>query len=187
MSHKLIFNSSFHYLLSSIDKELSKKLQQNGCQDCKGPLHQSDYPRSPVGVPSSIREYYEQRFSYCCGDCRKRHTPASVRFFGRRWFPMPFLILISVLQCGINDWRLEQVKRHFGIRVSESTWKRWRRWWREIFPGTLFWQQAKGHCFLPHEPVPRVLLNLFKGSIEQKIIHLLQFLAPITAKPLRAV
>lgn len=43
----------------------------------------------------------------------------------------------------VNEHRLAQIKRHFGITVSESTWKRWRRWWRIAFNKTRFWKQAR--------------------------------------------
>jgi hypothetical protein len=113
-----------------------------------------------------------------------------VRFFGRRWFPAPLFILVSVLTLGISERRLEQVKRHLGIKVSESTWKRWRRWWREVFPTTRFWQHAKGlvpgvlesDMTFPHD-----LLAAFKGKLTNKIGFLLKFLAPLTSRILQAV
>lgn len=187
MSHNFLRDTSFHSLLSSIDKEIADNAKQEGCILCGGPLYLADYPRSPFGVPAPFREYYDERHSYCCGNCRKRNTPPSVRFFGRRWFPAPFLILISLLQSGVNEWRIEQVKRYFGITVSESTWKRWRKWWREIFSKTLFWQQAKGCCFPSSGTFPKVLLRLFTGELEQRLINLLRFLSPITAGVLRSV
>jgi hypothetical protein len=90
---------------------------------------------------------------------------------------------------GINERRLTQVKRHFGIVVSESTWKRWRRWWRKLFMATRFWQQAKGHISIPLKACrcPRALLAQFKGSLEEKMRLLLRFLAPLTGGALRAV
>ena len=114
--------------------------------------------------------------------------PPSVRFFGRRWFPAPLLTLVSAFDVGINEWRCEQVRRHFGVVVRESTWKRWRRWWREEFIKTSFWQQARGS--VPPDitgPFPRTLLGLFKGHCEQRVSQLLKFLSPITAGILRAV
>jgi hypothetical protein len=91
---------------------------------------------------------------------------------------------------GINERRLNQVKRHFDIVVSESTWKRWRRWFRESFKETLFWQQAKGFAIKAigaPKLFPRALLDLFSGTIEEKLRLLLQFLSPLTGGILRAV
>ena len=85
MSHKFIFRSTFHSLLIAIDREIAEATRKKGC-DCGGALHQSNYPRSPFGLSAEFRIAYEERFSFCCADCRKRTTPSSVRFFGRRWY-----------------------------------------------------------------------------------------------------
>ena len=190
MSHKFVSDSNFHLLLNKIDHEISEAARQKGCSYCGHSLHQADYPRSPAGLPAEFREHYNERHSLCCDTCRKRTTPPSVRFFGRRWFPAPLFVLISILTIGVNERRLSQVKRHFGISVSESTWKRWRRWWRELFLKTPFWQQAKGHVLIPIEEtksIPRALLSLFEGGLENKMRHLLKFLSPLSTSNLRAI
>lgn len=191
MPNKFLLDTNFFLLLITIDQELAETIRQKGCPYCGGPLHLADYPRSPFGIPSHCRGSFDSRLSFCCGKCRKRTTPPSVRFFGRRWFPAPLLVFISALMHGVNQRRCEQVKRHFGIVVSERTWRRWRRWWSETFITTPFWQQARGR--LPpadqfiHGPFPRVLLSAFQGKIKEKLILLLQFLTPLTAGVLRAV
>jgi hypothetical protein len=189
MSHKILSNATFHLFLNKIDQELTEEIRKKGCP-CGGKLHRSNYPRSPVGLPSTLRDQYQERLSLCCDTCRKRITPPSVRFFGRRWFPAPFFVLICALTLGINERRLEQVKRHLGIKVSESTWKRWRRWWREVFQVTKFWQQVKG--LIPsllgtQRAFPRDLLTAFKGKFTEKLCLLLRFLAPLTSGILQAV
>ena len=188
MSHKFLFDSTFHTLLIAIDRELAEAIRQQGCP-CGGVLHQANYPRSPFGLSAKLRSAYEERFSFCCNNCRKRITPPSVRYFGRRWYPAPLLILISALMVSINEYRLTQIKRHFGITVSESTWKRWGRWWRKAFLDTAFWKQARG---LMPEPkrlmsIARQMLSSFQGTIDNKMILLLKFISPITADHLRAV
>jgi hypothetical protein len=188
MSHKFALNSTFHRLLVAIDFDLAETTRQNGCS-CGGALHLSNYPRSPLGLAAQFRSDYDIRFSFCCGDCRKRTTPPSVRFFGRRRYPAPLLLLISALMVSINDHRLTQIKRHFGISVTESTWKRWRRWWRDAFAQTRFWKKARGLIPEPKKMhyLPRRILNGFQGLLVKKIILLLQFLSPIIAGLLRAV
>jgi len=191
MSQNFLLNASFHLLLNTIDHELADQTKQQGCLFCGCKLHLADYPRSPFGIAPAFRDSYKSRLSFCCGTCRKRTTPPSVRFFGQRWVPAPLLIFISVLMHGVNQRRCEQLKRFFGITVSESTLRRWQRWWRELFVKTSFWQQAKG-LFPPSNqmmrgPFPRVLLNQFEGKVREKIILLLRFLAPLTAGVLRAV
>lgn len=188
MSHKFLFDSTFHRVLVAIDRELAENTRQKGCA-CGGTLHVSNYPRSPLGLLAQFRSDYDTRLSFCCNDCRKRTTPPSVRFLGRRWYPAPLLLLISALRVSINDYRLTQIKRHFGISVTDSTWKRWRRWWRSAFVETRFWKQARGS--IPESKkimsLPRRMLRTFNGLLNEKMIFLLQFLSPITAGNLRAV
>lgn len=190
MSHKFLLNASFHLALIAIDKELARIEQEKGCSHCGGRLDLANYPRSPMGMPVAFREHYDERFSFCCADCRRRTTPASVRFFGRFWYPAPLLILISALTMGISEQRLVQIKLHFGIRVSASTWKRWRRWWRTSFIATSFWQYKKGlspPVGAMSGPFPRKLLLLFTGLLEEKFYFLLKFLSPLTGMIFRAV
>ena len=190
MSQNFLVNAPFHLLLTTIDQELADDTLKRGCPYCKGKLHRADYPRSPLGMPSAFRHLYDERLSFCCDTCRKRTTPESVRFFGRRWYPAPLFILISLLTLSINERRLAQVKKHFGFIASESTWKRWRRWWRGSFWASLFWQGAKGlvpPVLESHPSLPRTLLRVFKGTVEEKIGFLLRFLAPLTGGVLRAV
>lgn len=191
MCQNFLYNAIFHAFLKLVDQELAKNIQGQGCPYCGSKLDKADYPRIPFSVPVPFRDHYEKRCSFCCRECRKRTTSPSVRFFGRRRFPAPLFIFISILNSGANQRRRAQVKRHFGIVVSQSTWKRWRRWWRESFMTTSFWQQSEGLMQPTPEimqgPFPRVILNLFQGEIKEKMCTLLQFLAPMTAGALRAV
>ncbi len=190
MSHKFLLKASFHLSLNAIDQELSKTVEQQGCPHGGGKLHQADYPRSPFGLPASFRDSYDKRLSFCCSQCRRRTTPPSVRFFGRRWFPAPLFILISALKRGATEQRRAQVQRHLGIVVSTSTWKRWQQWWRDSFMTTAFWQQSKGYLVAMPEvkkTFVHKLLSVFQGLLEAKMQRLLTFLAPITAGALRAV
>jgi hypothetical protein len=188
MSHKFLFNSSFHTGLIAFDSELAEQTRLAGCK-CVGTLYQSNYPRSPFGLPFALREYYQERLSFCCGLCRKRITPPSVRFFVRRWFPEPLLILISALKLGATEGRCAQIQRLFGVVISPSTWKRWRRWWCTSFTESHFWLQAKGLIPIEHlnGPFPRELLSIFTGCVEERLVLLLKFLAPLTAGIFRAV
>ena len=189
MSHKFLLDASFHALLVQIDHELAAVPQHARC-GCNVPLDRSDYPRSPMGLPPDLRGHYGERISFCCRVCRKRVTPPSVRFFGRRWYPAPLFLIISILTLGISERRIAQMRRHFGITVSESTWKRWRRWWRTVFITTPFWQAAKGLTAIAltssRRILPRALLILYRGSLEEKMTRLLRFLSPLTGGNMRA-
>lgn len=163
MYQTFLHDSTFHELLNAIDQEFTHKAKQQGCPDCGGKLHQANYPRSPLGLPAPLRFMYEERYSLCCNTCRHRTTPPSVRFFGRHWYPAPLLVLISALSKGASTRRCAEVKRHFGITVSKSTWRRWCRWWREVFITTPFWQQVKGLL------VPTVITHAEQQCLAQQI------------------
>ena len=189
MYHKLLISPNFHALLKSIDDDLAEITRKETCGDCAGPLYQANYPRSPLGLPASCREYYESRRSFCCGQCRKRFTTPSVRFFGRHRFPAPIIILISFLKRSIRASTLNQVRRYFGVTVSKRTWRRWCRWWRDCFIATKFWKQAKG--LLPikclNDLYPRAFLLAYSGTFKDRLVAILQFLAPLTAGTYHAV
>lgn len=208
MSHKFLQRSSFHQFLKTIDYNFSEEERAKGCTHCGGRLHRADYPRSPLGVPLEHREHYEGRYSHCCGQCRKRTTSPSVRFFGRHWYPMPLLILISALmQCAFSKCCV-QLNRLFGVSISKRTWKRWKGWWRDFFIATNFWKSITGVIPLEHlrGPFPRQFFSLHtptpchsvfpEGEVQcqgmntlfsRRLVWVLRFVAPLTAGFLRAV
>lgn len=191
MSQNFLFKSSFHALIFKIDEEIAENYIKKGCVYCGGKLHQANYPRSPMGMPVEFQDQYDCRISFCCGGCRRRTTPPSVRFFGRRWYPAPLHIFISIMTRGINKRRIALIKKYFGIVVYESTWRRWRKWWRDEFVITKFWQKQKG-CLMPSDeitqgPFPRVIFDSYTGNIEEKMLLFLPFLSPLTGGILRAI
>jgi hypothetical protein len=185
MCHKIPLNSSIFTFLTKIDCDFLEQTQKAGCS-CGGKLYKAHYPRSPMGIPKEWRQYFEERLSLCCGRCRRRTAVATIRFFGRRWYPAPVFLFISLLQ---KKTGRRQIKKRFGISLGKSTWKRWRIWWREHFITTAFWEQERGK-FIGKAllgPYPKSLFQVLSGSFEQRMLLLLQFLAPLTAGILRAV
>lgn len=185
MCHKIPIDSSIFTFLIKIDLDFLEKAQKEGCA-CGGKLYKAHYPRSPMGVPKEFRSYFEQRLGLCCKDCRKRKAVATVRFFGRRWYPGLIFFFISLLK---KKSSRSQIKKRFGIDLGKNIWKRWCLWWREQFITTAFWNQTRskfiGKALLG--PYPKSLFQVLSGSFEQRMIQLLQFFAPITAGFLRAV
>ena len=87
MCHVFTLDANFLAFLQQIDDELAEQVQAGGCPHCGGPLHRASYPRKPRGVPHrQLDERYRRRHSFCCAadGCRRRCTPPSVRFLGRR-------------------------------------------------------------------------------------------------------
>jgi len=85
MYHELPRGASFWTFLFRIDQDLAKMAQAEACPQCGGRLDCANYPRKPRG-PRNLPEQYRYRLSFCCDrdGCRKRVTPRSVRFLGRK-------------------------------------------------------------------------------------------------------
>ena len=165
-------------LLEKYDLEMLKKAQQGLCPFCGGPLHRGDYQRKPNGGPA----HWDTRYSLCCAcdGCRRRLTPASVRFFGRRAYVAPFFLLVSALNHGLTPARVGRLSQIFG--VDRHTLARWRQWWLEHFVRSAFWKEARAR-FMPllsEIILPRSLLRAFGLPWRAQLLPALKFLAPLT-------
>ena len=76
------------------------------------------------------------------------------------------------------------------VGVDRRSLERWRRWWREIFTATPFWQNARA-AFMPpvdEQRIPAALLERFSGrGVEKRMTALLRFLAPLTGGQVQAL
>ena len=177
-------------LFNHIDEELAEQTRVAGCQNpaCPGVLHRSDYERKPRGI--GVVEQIDFRSSFCCNQegCRKRHTPPSVIFLGRRVYVGVTVILLTAMLNGVNERRARELGEKLG--VDKKTLTRWRTWWLEQFPQSQFWKEAKGRfCEQPQEGfLPLSLLENF-GVPEDSggVLLLLKFLSPISIGPLKLV
>lgn len=130
----------------------------------------------------ALPDEYDWRFSYSCAtrSCRKRHTPSSVRFLGRRVYLGAVVVLATALQQGVTPWRAGQLRKLLG--VSTRTLARWRTWWAEAFAESAFWKVAKA-AFSPMTnaaEAPRSLLARFEGDDMERLAALLRWLAPLS-------
>ena len=155
-----------------------EKAQQGRCPFCGGPLHRGDYARKPNGGPVQ----WDKRYSLCCAcdGCRRRLTPASVRFFGRRAYVAPFFLLVSALNQGLTPARVGWLSERFG--VDRHTLNRWRQWWLENLVRSRFWKEARAR-FMPllsELCLPRALLQAFGLPWRAQLLAALKFLAPLT-------
>ena len=183
MYHELLRDATFWTFLFSIDQDLAKACQAQKCPACGGRLHSADYPRKPRG-PSSLPDSYRYRLSFCCArdGCRKRVTPPSVRFLGRKVYLGTIVILVSAMRQGPTPRRLRELTNRFG--VSRRTIYRWREFWNDYFPQTRFWQAARARLVPVHEitELPLSILSAFVHAEDDRTGwgKLLRFLSPIT-------
>lgn len=178
MSHGFLYEPAFHAFLLAADRDLAERARSQGCPTCGGALHVANYERQPMGVP----ETRATRLSFCCAveGCRRRRTPGSLRFLGRKFYHGVVVVLASVLYHGLTPKRRERLEDRLG--VSERTLVRWRRWWLRDFAGSKFWRGARGCFSLPvaRDDLPGSLLERFEGDERSQVVALLRFLVPIT-------
>jgi hypothetical protein len=105
----LLRDSSLFDLLLRFDEDLAEEARTAGCA-CGGALHRACYERKPRGGPAGLGPAHAVRFSYCCEKegCRRRTTPGSLRFLGRKVFFGVVVLLVPVLRDGPTPKRLER-------------------------------------------------------------------------------
>ena len=166
-----------YQLLEGVDAESTEKVRQQGCVHCGGKLHRSDYDRKPRGGPQ-----WEVRFSLCCAKegCRRRHTPPSVRFLGRRVYAGLIVVLMSAMIHGLKPERVRRLREVLGI--DRRTLHRWRQWWLGIFVESSFWKEARARFMPPlcQKTMPLSLCVSFEVERRDRLLELLKFLASIT-------
>ena len=112
MGHELHRSGRFWSFLLSIDKDLAESARQQGCS-CGGRLHCAQLPAelSAHGDRIHLPEAYRSRFSFCCDrdGCRKRMTPPSVRFLGRKVYLGAVVILTSAMRQGPTPRRAHEL------------------------------------------------------------------------------
>jgi len=180
--HNLPRHASFWAFLFSIDQDLANSARQQGCP-CGGRLHSAKYPRKPRG-DDNLSEQYSRRLSFCCelDGCRKRLTPPSVRFLGRKVYLGAVVILVAAMRQGPSPRRVRELSQLFG--ADRQTIARWQVFWQELFPQTQFWKVERNRLLptMATEILPLSLLDAFlgRGHPFQDWGDLLRFLSPIT-------
>ena len=170
-------DQQLHQLLEKVDADLAQEAGQEGCLYCHGKLHRADFDRKPRGGPQ-----WERRYSFCCAeeDCRRRRTPESVRFLGRRVYAGLVVVLITAMLHGLKPARVRRIRE--ALQIDSRTLKRWRQWWLDNFVRSSFWKAARAR-FMPlvcEQTLPWSLWLSFKLEERDRLLAVLQFLRPIT-------
>jgi hypothetical protein len=166
-------------LLEKIDKDFAEQARRGGCQFCDAVLHRADYKRKSEG-----RASWNKRLSFCCSreGCRRRCTPPSVRFLGRRVYAGFIVVLVSAMLHGLSDRRVERLREV--LPIARRTLQRWRQWWLETFVQTRFWKAQRARFMPPvcEATLPRSLMHHFGIGLDRRdrLLDLLRFLAPLT-------
>ena len=104
------------------------------------------------------------RFSLCCGrpGCRRRVLPPSVRFWDRRVYWAPVMLLVTALRQGQKPAvTLERLKALCG--VWRSTVNRWQGYFRKLFVKSSRYRRLSGYFMPPiaAEKLPKAMLERF--------------------------
>jgi hypothetical protein len=159
MCQSVLHEPAFFALLLRIDQDHAAEVCSQRCP-CGGPLHQSNYERKPRGGLVCCGAD-SLRLSFCCGICRRRCTPRSVRFLGRRVYWGAMVVLATALCSGLNLRRGQQLSEQLGAPVR--TIRRWREWWLTRFTASAFWLDLKGR-FLPPIAAPELPAALLRRA-----------------------
>ncbi len=169
-------------LLEHADQDMAELVRALGCEVCGGPLYRTDYDRTPRGGPESILDRWMSRISFCCGrvGCRKRHTPPSVRFLGRKVYLGVYVVLVAAMMHGVNARRVDQLHAELGL--DQRTLRRWRDWWLRNFVQSRFWRSARSRFspVLDEGMMPFCLVKVFDADNSDGMLRMLKFLSPIT-------
>jgi hypothetical protein len=173
--------------LQQLDDDLAAEVRAAGCH-CGGRLHSARYPRKPRGGPGEIGAGYMWRQSFCCArdGCRRRVTPPSVRFLGRKVYLGPVVVVLSAIGAALSPMRLCRLREMIG--VSLRTVKRWTAWWQSDFASSRFWSAAQGRLVPPAPAattLPGSLLARFDGDEQRQLVSMMRFIAPITTATAR--
>lgn len=183
----LLQDRRFYFLLERFDHDLAQACRAEGCP-CGGRLHGATYPRKPRGGPVDLGDGYDRRHSFCCAEegCRRRVTPPSLRFLGRRVYLGAVVLLATAMQQRPTPVRA--LRLHEMVGASVRTLRRWRAWWQQEFVETPFWKAMRGRfaSAIPMAELPSSLLDRFRarGRTWRRVVVLaLGFLAPMTMTP----
>ena len=184
MRSLLTHDPRLYAILLQIDKDLAVETREKGCPYCGGVLHSACYPRKLKGFSASLDVKEIVRFSFCCSTdgCRRRVTPPSVRFLGRKRYLSAVVVLLSAMLQGLTQRRrAEELEKLVG--VSHRTLSRWQTWWQETFTASRFWTYGKAF-FVPSLDPARLCRDLaerFSAQCEiAGIVRLLRFISSLS-------
>ena len=184
MYHDLPRTARFWWSLFVFDQDLANASSRERMFLRRTPPLRRLSRESPAASPPASRASCGIRLSFCCDrdGCRKRTTPPSVRFLGRKVYLGAIVILISAMRQGPSPRRVRELSARFG--VDQRTIARWQVFWREHFPQSHFWkiEGARFKATVKIISLPYSLVDAFLSRHRRckGWTLLLRFLAPIT-------
>jgi len=177
---ELVLGREFFVMLEEADEKTVQQAVAKGCLVCGGPLHHANFVRKPRGaLVAPEGEEFVTRFSLCCGreGCRKRLTPPSLRFLGRRVYLGVVVIVASFVAQLFGTANTREPKRG----VPALTVRRWLAWWGGTFISTEVFVAIRARLIgVDESELPKSIVDRLPGSPEQKARAMLDWLWPLT-------
>jgi hypothetical protein len=186
MVDEIDLGGEFFRRLEEVDEGVAQRVAAAGCPRCEGPLHRGDYARKPRGAliaPAGATSV--MRFSLCCGreGCRRRATPPSLRFLGRRVYLGVVVIVASL----VAQWLGTAEASRPVTGVPARTTRRWVGWWCGPFVETeVFLSVCARLVGLAVDELPASIVAKLPGTWPQRVRAVLELLAPLTTGSLPA-
>lgn len=166
------------------DERVAAQVAKEGCPHCDGRLDRGDYPRKPRGgLIGVVAEGDLWRISLCCcrEGCRRRATPPSVRFLGRKVYVGAVIVIASV--AALIAATITEVRRATGIPTR--TLRRWAGWWSSGFGTSACFEDLRGRFMPPLDvlALPASLLDRLSplaGDEWTTLARGLALVAPVT-------
>jgi hypothetical protein len=185
MFDQITFGREFFARLEALDQAIARRVAASRCPVCGGPLHAGHFPRKPRGALIAPEgEAFLVRFSFCCGreGCRKRATPPSLRFLGRRVYLGVVVIVASLVAQALRG--AAALRRATG--VPARTTRRWLDWWRGPFTTTeVFVAICARLIGVAVSELPASIVDRFEGPRREQVRGTLALLAPLTTGSVR--
>jgi hypothetical protein len=180
MVDEIDFGGEFFRLLEELDEGVARRVAAERCPACAGPLHRGNYVRKPRGaLLAPAGDASVVRYSLCCGreGCRKRATPPSLRFLGRRVYLGVVVIVASVVAHALGV--TEASRRVTG--VPSRTTRRWLGWWRGPFILTEVFVAVRARLVgVATGELPASIVDRLQGPMRDRMRAMLGLLAPLT-------
>jgi len=181
MLHKLLSDSRFFCFLLLIDQDMATRCHDDPCPKCSGVLDAAHFPRKPRGHLPNLPDGFEVRFSFCCRNdgCRRRQTPASVRFLDRRVYLGAIVVIVAAMLHGAKPDRVAKMRQIIG--ADWHTIVAWRHFWETTFPRSdrgrelrASLQTAPPSCDLFHSLWRAAILGACMGpNLAEKLVRFL--------------
>ena len=184
-SHEPGVDVQFLERLLSWDESIAAQVRAAGCPWCAGRLDSAHYERKPRfgDVCIDPDPEWSRRLSLCCSreGCRRRVTPPSVRFLGRRVYAEFVVLVVCVRALALAEVRRERSSR----AVPRRTVKRWLSWWRTAFVASALWQQLRSRLMPPVDETRLPATLLQRLSSPASLFDAARLLSPLTTSSLQ--